>query len=188
MSARGWERLLCLCPRAAGARQGCNCCTPSLVLAASIPSCTLHQLVSRLALLCLAKLFPPPSLRVLLYVPSPAAGLQPSGSRGAGSPQWGGSASAGCSAIHRWVLCQSPPQHLHPAVTLPLPAGAQPWRGPAHLCARRGSARLPGDYCHGTRVTLGVHPIVLAARSTPGARAGASSPMLVHVMGYSSGL
>lgn len=108
-----------------GAGRGSCACAPGLLEHAraapaaphpwssllQLPSCTLHQLVSRLALLCLARLLPPPSSHVLLYVPSPAACLQPSGSRGAGSPQWGGgggSASAGCSAIHRWVLCQPP--------------------------------------------------------------------------------
>lgn len=98
LSARGWERLPCLCPGAAGACLGCSCCTLLLVLAASTPSCIPYQLVSSLALLCLAKLHPllpfPLPLPTLsgppVCMPGPAACSQPSGSGDAGGACWGG--------------------------------------------------------------------------------------------------
>lgn len=101
----------------------------------------------------------------------------------------------GSGASKRWLLCKItgrghavPQQHLCPVAAVPPPAVARQQKSPAHLCARCGSTSLPGDRCHGTRVTLGVHPMVLAAHSAPGASAGTSSPTLVHMMGCSSGL
>lgn len=107
-----------------GAGRGSCACAPGLLEHAraapaaphpwssllQLPSCTLHQLVSRLALLCLARLLPPPSSHVLLYVPSPAACLQPSGSRGAGSPQWGGGGQQALAALQfTGGCCANPP-------------------------------------------------------------------------------
>lgn len=70
---------------------------------------TLHQLVSNLVLLCLAKLFHPlrTPLSALLCVPSAPAWWQPLG-RGMLAAQSGGSASAGCSAVCKWVPRHSP--------------------------------------------------------------------------------
>lgn len=165
----GWERLRCwwsilgLQPPGTAAPRNCSCCPPPLVLAAPTPSCIPHQAVSDLALLHLAKLHPLLLLFPPRVFPCVCPGLLPVAAlrlvvvqAGAGSKLW-----LLCKSQAGDTLSPGTPLLQRPPCLLQLRHG----HGRVQLTPTCG-ARLPGDRCHGTGVTLDVHPMVLAAQGT----------------------